>query len=218
MNQESIEKAPCNQCFHDTDHSELFSMTPVLYEENVDGCILHGSITYALLQCLGCKSITLKRFEFYSEWTDGIDYYPDVQYYPDRFLRRPPHWQKYLSQDMSELMDEIYRAIDSGSRRLALMGTRTLIDIFCNSRVEKPGKPFKAKLQELLEKEYLTDDEHKKTLEIAIDAGNASAHRNYKPSLESLKKVLDIVENLLELELLNDRRSSLEEEIPKRKK
>jgi hypothetical protein len=215
--QREAEKMHCNKCMHETAHSKLFSITPEQYQEERYGCTLWGSITYTLLQCLGCNSIVLKRFELHSESHDGIDYYPDIECYPERAYRSMPKWQKDLPDDMRELMDEIYKALHSKNRRLALMGIRTLVDMFCNYKLNDP-RTFQEKLKELVSNNYLIDDEHEKTLEIAINAGSAAAHRAYKPTKESLEITLDIVENFLELNLLHVRRDFLAKETPERKR
>jgi hypothetical protein len=55
-------------------------------------------------------------------------------------------------------------------------------------------------------------------LDTSIEAGNASAHRGYKPTEESLNSVVEVVENLLKPLALQSKLSNLKNEVPKRNK
>jgi hypothetical protein len=97
---------------------------------------------------------------------------------------------------MKELLNEIYVALHSDSRRLALMGTRTLVDMLMLEEVRDVGT-FDAKLKALLDKGVISD-RNREVLSAALDAGSAAAHRGYKPGREEIEAVLDIVENVLQ--------------------
>lgn len=75
------------------------------------------------------------------------------------------------------------------------MGARTLIGIFALDKIGDTGT-FQEKLKALVKEGYLV---HKQQdlLNTALDAGNAAAHRAYRPSAETLNHVIDVVENLI---------------------
>jgi hypothetical protein len=97
---------------------------------------------------------------------------------------------------MKELLNEIYVALHSDSMRLALMGTRTLVDMLMLQEVADVGS-FATKLKALRDKGVVSE-KNREVLSVALDAGSAAAHRGYKPSRDEIEAVLDIVENVLQ--------------------
>jgi hypothetical protein len=94
-------------------------------------------------------------------------------------------------------MIEVYAALDADNRRLALMGARAMLDLFMSDEVGEDVRGFTRKLAILLKNRYITETQ-KSFMEAAINAGNAAVHEGYKPSLDDLHGILDIVENLLQ--------------------
>jgi hypothetical protein len=50
------------------------------------------------------------------------------------FFRRMPKWAKEIPHEASELMKEVNTALHNDSRRLAIMGARSLVDMFMNDK------------------------------------------------------------------------------------
>jgi len=96
-----------------------------------------------------------------------------------------------------DLLNEIYSALFSGNNRLVMMGARTVADIALTDKLGDIGG-FAQKLDEAEKKGWITPA-HRKVLAAAIDAGNAAAHRGYRPDKDQLDLVLDIVEHLIQL-------------------
>jgi len=118
---------------------------------------------------------------------------------------------------MKELLGEIYIALQSGSRRLALMGTRTLVDMLLLEEVGDVGT-FDAKLKALREKGVISE-RNRQVLLTVLDAGSAAAHRGYKPTRDELEVVMDVVENVLQsTHHLTLRAEELRKRIPERPK
>jgi hypothetical protein len=95
------------------------------------------------------------------------------------------------------------------------MGARTLLDMFIVEKVGDTGT-FKDKLQKLVDGNYISSIS-RDLLEIALEYGNATVHRNYQPDKEEINGVLDIIENLLHTEALKDKTKELKKNAPKRK-
>jgi len=93
------------------------------------------------------------------------------------------------------MLAEIYHALAADSRRLALMGARTLVAMLMTSHIGSEGT-FGSRLAALQTGGFIADRQQE-VLSAALDAGNAAAHRGYRPSTEQLNAVMDIVENLL---------------------
>jgi hypothetical protein len=113
------------------------------------------------------------------------------------------------------MLEEVYSALHSDSRCLAMMGARTVLDLVF---VDKVGdvRTFGEKLK-ALEELGVIGAQNREFLSAAVDAGSAAAHRGFKPNEKDLGLVLDIVENLLQaVYVLEDAASELRKRIPTR--
>lgn len=104
-------------------------------------------------------------------------------------------------------MKQVYSALDSNSRALALMGARAVVDIVLVEKVGDNGG-FAQQLK-AAETAGVIGSKNRRILEAALDAGSAAAHRGYQATADDVNAVIDIVENLLQavyhLESLADR-------------
>ncbi len=84
--------------------------------------------------------------------------------------------------------------------------------------IEKIGDQgtFQQKLNVLVKKGIITRSKAN-TLKAAIDAGNAAAHRGYKPDQKILFKIADIVDNLLHSEIVDRNVDIINGSTPKRR-
>lgn len=197
IEQMQILKVHCNKCLQKTKHELVAERVNHGSETFSDGQSsmfpefeITWSDTYRMLQCLGCESVTLQNEYWFSE-VDGID----EEFYPPRVSRRLPEWRHDLPDEWQELLKEVYQALHTDSRRLAMMGARTLVDLYLNEQVGDIGG-FAAKLKKLKENNLISTPA-KDILEAALDVGHAASHRAHKPSSKDVSQVIDIVENLL---------------------
>lgn len=193
MPEEEHVRCHCNSCRRITHHRVLVRRSIDDADESDPGDDYPPywwTDTYEALQCLGCDSVCLKH---HTKEASGAE---STQYFPPPVARRPPLWMGHLPPAMRELLGEVYVALHSGSRRLALMGSRTLLDMLMLEEVGDTGT-FESKLKALQEKGAISE-RGRTVLAIALDAGNAAAHRGYKPTREELESVMDVVENLLQ--------------------
>lgn len=177
----------CNECSQSTSH-DVIATRKVEDQEEETG--FSWSETYVMLQCRGCGLVCLR-----SEYEDDTEAHV-VSFYPPPVSRRAPAWRTYLPNPMRELLDEIYVALHNNGRRLALMGTRTLVDMLMSEKVGDSGT-FAQKLAALQEKGVISD-RNASYLKVALDAGHAAAHRGFNPDAHQMNLVMDIVENLLQ--------------------
>lgn len=209
----STERAHCNSCDRETIHDVVGTRSQngsQPYDEEIS---IWWIIRYAMLECRGCESILVRREYEFSEWNPGDK---EVTYFPPRLSRREPEWAEELPGNEAELLREVYSAVASNARRLAMMGSRALIDRFIARTVGDVGS-FGEKLQKLESTGYLSRLS-REALDAALDAGNASAHRGYQPTEEHLSNALDIVEHLLHGEIVRRRADGLREAVPPRPK
>lgn len=202
----------CNSCGRATEHILIERRIVEDNDESEDDFpSFWWTDTYEMLQCLGCGSVCLKQ---HTKDAAGDE---TTQYFPPPVSRRPPLWRWHLPDQMKELLGEIYIALYSGSRRLALMGTRTLVDMLLLEEVGDAGT-FDAKVKALRDKGVISE-RNREVLSTVLDAGSAASHRGYKPTRDELEVVMDVVENVLQsTHHLTRVAEDLRKKIPKRPK
>lgn len=206
----------CNQCLSPTKH-EIVAVrktedTEFFEEYNVT--VIY-TIKYTMFECRGCGSCVLEKKMYSDEPED-----PTVEYYPPFVARRKPTWLDEMpsdpeAKDIKELFQEIYQALHGPGGRLAIMGTRALLELFMNRAVGDVGG-FAQKLNALEEGGYISKN-NKAILETALDAGHAATHRGFWVPLENINLVMDIVENLIHTIVLTRKASKFNKNIPGRK-
>ncbi|MBA3013512.1 MAG: DUF4145 domain-containing protein [Proteobacteria bacterium] len=206
-----IIRAHCNRCGHKTKHDVVFERRQEDSEivDPYNGYEISWFTTYTMLECRGCEDVCLKQISWNSEEEGN-----EEVYYPPRVARRHPTWFNELHPDYQALLAEIYAALYTDSKRLAMMGLRTVIDIFMARKLED-SLGFTEGIKELVEQNYLTS-RSKEIIEAAVEAGNASAHRMHNPSSDQLNAVIDIVENLIQFDLLSASAETLRKTTPPR--
>jgi hypothetical protein len=213
-----VERLHCNECGQKTKHEAIaervqegsapldMGYSP---EEEVS---VSWTTTYTMFECRGCEAVTLRRVYIFSEWNPGEE---QVEYFPPHLFRRLPHWSHRLPDDDEAVLKEVYAALAADSRRLALMGERTLVDMFIVRKVGDHGT-FPDKLKKLQTAGFLSS-KNREVLEAALEAGHAASHRAYLPKREQLSTVMAIVENLLQSDLLTTDVEEVRKATPKRK-
>ena len=112
-------------------------------------------------------------------------------------------------------MQETYTALDADSRRIALMGARTIIERTMVLTAGDVGT-FGANLKQFEDLGFLSKH-NRKFLEIALEAGHAASHRGHKATPEVVGTVMDIVENMIHgVFVLSKDAEKIRNEIPTR--
>jgi len=209
-----ISKAHCNKCLQETKHfvvAERVNSGSESVDPRDPYCRHEVSwkTTYKMLECCGCENISLQRKFYFSEY-DEIE----EEYYPPQISRQLPKWLNELPDEWCGLLKEVYLALHADSRRLALMGARTLIDLYMNEQLGDIGG-FAQKIKKL-ELEGLISKPNKEILEAALDMGHAAAHRGHKARVNEVNQVIDIVENLLQNCVLTTAAENLKSKTPQR--
>jgi hypothetical protein len=183
----------CNQCGRETKHAirGANSVVSDRIDEPVPGAVSKEKDTFEILQCLGCEEMVVRASCEHEAYGTARP-----EFYPPRISRRTPHWKDKLPQGVLAVVEEVYRALQADSPRLATMGARTIIDLVLLDKVGDVGN-FGQKLQALEAQGYV-GRKNREFVSAALDAGNAAAHRGVAPDLADLNRVMDIVESLLE--------------------
>ena len=122
-------------------------------------------------------------------------------YYPSCVSRNLPEWfyepaeEVEIPQEIEELLTEVYEALSSDCRRLAMMGMRSLIEFALSNDVGDQGN-FKKLLTKAEELGFLTKQDGE-VLYAAFDIGSAVQHRAHLPAPWEIEAVVDIGESLI---------------------
>jgi Domain of unknown function (DUF4145) len=199
----------CNTCGHDTRHTVVAKREHTGQEPVTDCDFTETKTTFEMLECCGCLGVTLRR----TFWVEDFEHL-EVESFPPRTSRRPPVWLKDAPPEIQSLLSEVYVALHADSRRLAMMGARTIIDILLVAKVGDIGG-FQQKLG-ALEKKNLITAANRRVLEAALDTGSAVAHRGHLPGVEETNQVMDILEHLIHAGILENAARDLRSKTPPR--
>ena len=196
-------KCWCNKCRSDTIHT-----VETEHVTKVPGMIVHGnemnrSEHYMVVTCRGCEEIHFLKVTIGSEdviWTMGYEHpfdCPTLQenYPPRNYARSPPDWIEQIEPSLRVLLKQTYMALHMGADRLVAMGTRAALE---QTIVEKCGDQgsFEKNISKFVERGFLAQA-NRDAVMAALDVGSAAIHRGYRPDLEALVDVFEIVESAI---------------------
>ncbi len=213
-------KTYCFNCDKETNQSILYNDNEIVPNEiiwrNESGDEFESAWEvvaniWTLSRCRGCEKVNFKHI---------IRNSPDretdrVFHLPHKPIRQVPNWVIKIPMKYVGILQEIYISVNEKLFTLSLTGIRTLLDIYIVDKIGDVGT-FKQKLDKLVAEGIITSSKAK-VLEAAIDAGNASAHRGYRPDQETLFQILDIMENLLHSEIVDRSVNKIKQSTPRRR-
>jgi hypothetical protein len=236
-----LTRAFCNKCALETNQEILYlhrdkfrdkALEELLREDEPDAEAWYTTRT-ELLKCRGCDSVTVcqktwvgeeersedeLRRDFGDDWEGMLE----IIYYPPVSARRKPVWMlrdsashQFIPASVTELMEEIYTALQNGSRRLVVMGTRAVLETIMLSKTGDQGI-FHKNLDVFQAAGYLSVLQSH-TVGVILDAGHATIHRGWKPTDDDVSAVMDITESVIETTYLHEPGAKrLETNVPRR--
>lgn len=217
--EEKIKSIYCYNCKCKTQQKVIFNKgvldSPEIIGYDKNGNKLNSFFTivaniYEITECCGCKKINLNVYERKDpRIEDEI-----ILTYPNNQVRDIPKWIVNLKINYIGLFREVYTSLNCGNITLPLIGARTLLDLYIVEKIGDVGT-FKNKLEKLLEQNFITQVQ-KDFLSVALEYGNAAAHRGYVAELEEVNKVLDIIESLFREDALKVETKKLKRNIPRK--
>lgn len=219
MEDKKVKHVYCHNCKCETDQEIIFNDSTLdineiigYNEEGVKGQNFFAIVAhiYEVTKCCGCKKNNINVYER----TNPMEKDRALLRYPNTKVREYPKWLSNLNLKYIELFNEIYKSFNTGNITLPLIGARTLLDMYIVEKIGDIGT-FKNKIDKLLENGLITKVQ-KDFLSIALEYGNAAAHRGYKAEIDEVNKVLDIIETLFREEALKLETSSLKKTIPRK--
>lgn len=220
MTQGDQTRAHCNRCGASTNHVCLFSErsqgVEVVDEES--GSTIDWWNTYEMLKCGGCDNVTMRHSSYFSEGNDD----PVVVQYPPVIARRAPSWLGGIDSlftsvpvQVEELLQEVYIAVQNGSRRLAAMGIRAALEHVMIEKVGDHGS-FSVNIAKFQQDGHIAANEAEHLAAI-LDAGHATIHRGWKPEACDISTLLDITEGIINTVYIHpDQVEALRKNVPAR--
>jgi hypothetical protein len=211
----------CNTCGGDREHVVIHEESETWSDDRYD---VDGGTTYQMVKCGGCGTFSMRRETWCSEWTDDHGR-PEgkVDYFPPRLFRKIPAWhadlQTYLPAEktISDLLQEIYVALQNDLRRLAAMGIRSLLEHMMIDKVSDQGS-FKKNITKFKDSGFISSVQMN-FIETALEAGHASIHRDFKPTVAVLISLIDISESLVQVLYIQEHQAAaIKATVPQRKK
>ncbi|NNM84476.1 MAG: hypothetical protein HKL96_01780 [Phycisphaerales bacterium] len=188
--------AYCSTCLGETRHRLIGRCSKAV--DGDDGW--YERTIYELVQCLGCENASLRRT--YHDAAEPADL---IEYFPPAASRRLPEWMAPRNwppaavpwPQIVGVLREVYAATFSGNNRVALMGTRAVIDLALTEQLGDIGG-LNQKLREAKKRGWIGNIDYD-IFRTVIDAGDAASHRAYNPDAKQLNLIVDTVEHLVEL-------------------
>jgi len=133
---------------------------------------------------------------------DNDEFIPTKTFYPPRLSRHRPHWfvkwetNKHLTFESRRMMNEIYVALQNGSRQLATLGIRALLEHAMVIKVGDKGSIGK-NIRAFFEAGYIAELDREFFEKTLIEAGHAAMHRLYVPTDAELSALMDLTEGVI---------------------
>jgi hypothetical protein len=116
---DKLVKAHCNECGGERNAYKRASHSVPGADDNVS-----RSDTYDILECCGCNGLSVRHEFWFSEW-DKMDHDPvtgevqmipgvKVAYWPPQTQRKKPPWAEKLEDELRNVIEEVYKALNSG--------------------------------------------------------------------------------------------------------
>jgi hypothetical protein len=220
-------KIHCNRCQGETNHTVLaqamqdWEYLDARDDLTWDGIPAYMRRQYSIVECRGCEEVSFllesdSQFTFANQ-TDKPPFEADREVtatYPPRLFRHLPTWfGKIPDVEVQNLLQEVYSALQNDSRRLAVMGVRTALDMLITKAVGDLGA-FKKKQQAYVELTRVgrrTED----AIQRVFEFGSAAVHRGFHPSNSQIIDAVDALEHILhEHYILPQRTHRMEEDTP----
>lgn len=162
---------------------------------------------FRTLRCRGCEAVFFQKFTKTLgaarnnpyDLDNKYDWYEDYTYFPSPSRRMKPKWYsgiRTVDQALADLYDELYLVLESDALICATIAVRTVVDRSSEILGIDKSKSFKEKLEELHREGFIGETEMN-MLSVAVEAGHAAAHRAWKPEIQQLHSLIDVIDGFL---------------------
>lgn len=187
----------------------------------------YGGSQHKLLECCGCGTVFYYEDSWDSESGDNdfegrftFDHNIKTVPVPENQSLKP-EWVFQIDKQDSVLyciLNEVYTAYEHKSLILASIGLRTAFDRTTEVIGIRSDLPLNKKVEAVFDLGHVSQKERNQ-LSIVADAGNAAAHRGWKPDESTFESLLRVTEKFIHKMVLEDNKvEEIGEQIPKRDK
>ena len=209
-----IVRGHCPHCGPDR-NADIVGSHKKIHDDEDTG--VWGNTYHRLLVCRGCDNAYLQIEDVFSEnidhrqnpntgeWEGYIA--PSFSYWPSPSRRERPNWFDGLigvDETLSLLITDVYGALNADLRVPAAIAARTTFDRATELLAIDPAISFEEKLNLLVKNGKISEDE-KVSLGILTDAGNAAAHRGWRPKPNELVVIISLLETFLHRSFVLDK-------------
>lgn len=209
--EEAQRRAPCPNCGREQRVSTLYEH---INEWDYDDGMVSGTNEYYVFRCKGCETVIFCQSSAHSE--ERVDYYNRQGKHITEYPFKKTYWPVapkigsnrlplidllLIHENTSNLLRQVYIAIDSNLNVLAAIGARTTFDAASEYLGIDQDLSFEEKLEMLRTQAYISGKE-KGTLEVLINAGSAAAHRGWAPTGNELDTIIKILNGFIDTNML----------------
>jgi hypothetical protein len=178
-----------------------------------------GEDKHRILRCRGCERVYFQTSAVFSE--DHPSSRPTITHWPPPERRKSPRWLIQLigiDTVLYSVTQQTYSALNEDLSILNTIGARTIFDRSAEMLGVDANLTFPQKLDSLVQLGKIGADE-RNALNVLTEAGSAAAHRAWRPRLEQLETIIDVIEGFLHRSFfVHDAAKDLAQEIPARSK
>ena len=218
-------RAQCDPCSGETLHDVLFEKAFTGSESIDDEFSIDWGVTWRVIQCRGCETVSVRRDSWNSEACDNetgaLDI--DLTYFPPRTFREEPTWFRdsdFIAScpfEVHQLHKELYICLQNDCPAAAAMIMRAMFGHMMISAVHDSGS-FKGNLDAFEASGYVSKKQ-REVIDPLLEAGHASIHRGFIPRKKDILTLVDILEGLMEILYVHSPKATeLGKRIPKRRK
>lgn len=189
---------------------------------------LDGRDEYRIFQCNGCDTVFFQHRNYFSldeepfydkDGNTQFEEQPTIHYYPYPSVRLLPAWIESISDELlKNILSETYEANNRQLPVLTAIGLRTVFDRATTLLKINAELRFEEKLS-LLPGQKITDNLRKESMTVLVNAGNAAAHRAWKPKQNDIDQLMDLMENFIHHHfVIHKKIKKIAKGIPARKK
>jgi|JI10StandDraft_1071094.scaffolds.fasta_scaffold78686_3 hypothetical protein len=170
---------------------------------------VYRAYCHRILRCRGCEDVYFSTESWFSEDLDYKQnpytgkhepYIPTTNtFFPKQPKREHPVWHDVLetsAPNLASLMDDVYGTLNADLAVPSAVAMRTAFDSASETLGVDPAITFQEKLDALQTMGRVGSAE-KQILIALTDAGNAAAHRGWRPSPAQLQTMIEILEGFL---------------------
>lgn len=210
MSDQRIVRTPCPRCGGERSCDLLHDLSEESEDHTHPEHPMWGGASHQLLRCRGCETVFYKIESWHSEDWD-VKFDPesgqDEMFYPKTVSVYPPPEPKSEKPDwtwdlhrkdsvLSQVVHEMYVAKAANLNVLTAIGMRIAFDRATFLLGVDESLDLNKKIEKLVDDGRLgkIEAEH---MQVAVNAGNAAAHRGWSPNDEDLAVLLHVLEQFL---------------------